>query len=149
MTTKIITYDQLAIAVENALKGDRDAFKLYDPDVKVETLQDIVIDIPRKIKTFSSAILIGVYDKEELIGFFAYQGRILISFGLSIKFRIRKYLREFFNLINKELKKDFVVYLWKKNARAIRWLEKHGLETFDYSDHIVKLICPTNEVIYN
>lgn len=149
MIVKQITYEELYGAVEISLSGDVHVFEFYDPDVKVQTLEDIVADIPRKIKTFGSSIVRGVYEKDELIGYFAYQGRILISFGLAVKYRVRKYLREFFNLINKELKKDFVVYLWKKNIRAIRWLQKHGLEISEYSAYIVKLVAPTNEVVYN
>lgn len=149
MTTKKITYDQLTDAVRIAFTDDRSIYSMYNPNVKVECLEDIVQDIPSKIKTFRSAILVGVYERNKLVGYFAYQGRTLISFSLAVKYRVRKYLREFFNLINKELKKDFVTYLWKRNSRAIRFLQKHGMEAYEYADDIVKLVCPTNELIYN
>lgn len=149
MTIKIITYNQLSEAVRIAFYEDQAIYSMYNPNVKVECLEDIVKDIPSKIKTFSSAILVGIYERDELVGYFAYQGRILISFSLAVKYRVRKYLREFFNIINKELKKDFVVYLWKRNSRATRFLEKHGMEVYEYGPDIVKIICPTNELIYN
>ena len=149
MTTKEITYHQLSQAVRIAFQNDIQIISLYDPNVEINSIEDIVIDIPRKIKTFASAVLIGVYEKNELIGYFAYQGRILISFSIAVEYRQRKYLREFFYLINKELKKDFVCYLWKKNGRACKWLQKNGMEAYDFADHIVKFVCPIKESVNN
>lgn len=149
MTSKEITYTLLGKAIEVAFKEDKHIYSLYDPNVKVETLEDIVKDIPRKIKGFKSPILRGVYEKEELIGYFVYQGKMLISFSIAMKYRVRKYLREFFNLINKELKGDFVCYLWKRNLRAIKYLQKNGLEVFDYAEDVAKLCTPVKEIVYN
>ncbi len=148
MTIKSITYEQIEKAIHISLCEDINVYKFYDPDVKVETIEEIVVDISRKIKTFDFVILKGVYEKGELIGYFAYRKKMLISFALSMKYRVRKYLREFFNTINKELKKDFICFLWGKNIRAVRWLEKNGMEAVDYAPGIVKLVCPKHELIY-
>ncbi len=145
MTTKEITYNTFEEAIRVSFKEDLHIFDFYDPNVKVGTVKDIVNDITRKVSHFAGAKLRGVYEGTELIGYFVYQGRILISFSLAIKYRVRKYLRDFFNLINKELKKDFVVYLWKRNVRAIKWLQKNGLDAFEYADDMVKLCCPVKE----
>lgn len=142
MTTKEISYKELEKAIKIAFIEDKKIFALYDPHVKVETVEDIVVDIVRKVSHFTGAKLIGVYENDELVGYFVYRGKILISFSIAMTYRVRKYLREFFQLMNKELKKDFVVYLWRRNSRAIRWLEKNGLEGFEFTDDIVKLCCP-------
>jgi hypothetical protein len=149
MIAKEITYSQLDKAIEIAFMEDKHIYSLYDPNVKIETVQDIVWDIPRKIKGFNNPILRGVYERDELIGYFVYQGKMLISFSMAMKYRTRKYLREFFNLINKELKGEFVCYLWKRNLRAIKWLQKNGLEVFDYMEDVAKLCSPVKEIVYN
>lgn len=148
MTAKEITQKQFEEAIKIAFTEDRLIFQFYDNNVKVETVEDIVKDIVRKVSHFTGATLMGIYEGNELIGYFVYRGRILISFAMAMKYRVRKYLRDFFNIINKELKKDFVAYIWKKNIRAIKWLQKNGLEAFDYSDDIVKFCCPAKETNY-
>lgn len=149
MTTKEITYPLLEQAIRIAYREDRKIVDFYDSNVVVNSVGDIVTDIVRKIKGFEAPVLRGVYEKNCLIGYFVYQGKMLISFSISVRYRVRKYLREFFGLINKELKKDFVCFLWRRNKRAIRWLEKNGLEAFDYTIDIVKLVSPVKESVNN
>jgi hypothetical protein len=152
MIAKVITYPKLKEAIEIAFKGDNRIYDFYDPSVKVESLEAIVADIYRKITTYQNPVLVGIYEREGLIGYFVYQGKMLISFSLSIQYRVRKYLKEFFVIISKELKKDFHCYLWTKNIRAIKWLKKNGLQVFNVNPHIVQLVYEkrlANNLIYN
>lgn len=149
MTVKEISYPLLEMAIRVSFTNDIQIMSLYDPRIQVKTVEDIVTDIVRKVKNFKNPILRGVYEKEDLIGYFIYDGRILISFSLAVEYRLRKYLREFFHLINKELKKDFVCFLWKRNGRAIKWLSKNGMEAYDYAEDVVKLVCPIKESVHN
>lgn len=141
MISKNITYGELFTAIEVAFNGDNEILKLYDPSVIVYDIYGVVCSIHEKIATHSRIIIKGVYEKEELIGYFVYNDEYLISFGLAVKFRARKFLRKFFNLIKNELGGKFVCFLFTRNQRAIRWLCKMGV-VINYSDNnITQLQC--------
>src|SRR5436190_15667741 len=99
MTTKKLTYEQLGEAIKVAFANDKELFeKFYDPNVSVNNLEDAVNDVLRKVATFTEAEYRGVYDNSNLIGYFVFRSKLLISFGLSMEYRRRVYLREFFKL---------------------------------------------------
>lgn len=139
MTTKLITYNQLKDAINLSFQNDKKIMEFYDPDVKVESLEDIVEDVSAKILTHGTCSYIGVLDKNKVVGFFVYKEGQLISFGLSVEYRIRKYLREFFKLIKTELRGHFMVFLWNKNIRGIKYLNKHGMEIINKNNYITQL----------
>jgi hypothetical protein len=138
MTTRKLTYSELVDAIEKSFEDDNDIFSMYDSTKKVETLDDIVKDVSIKIKDYGSAVYIGVFE-EELIGYFVFLTGILISFAMIKKYRINGNQKQFFDIIKKYMRDSFVVFLWKNNVRAIKWLLNNGLKIVSTTEKIVKL----------
>lgn len=144
MTTKTIPYSHLEPAVRIAFENDKDIFKFYDKNVVVTTLDELVDDIVAKLKdyadVFPDTAFKIVVDKNKTVGYIVFKEDTLISFGLSVEYRQRKYLNEFFALIKKELRGRFVVMLWSRNIRAVKWLMKNGLKILDTNPEITTLV---------
>ena len=139
MIIQSITYKQLPEAIKVSFEKDKDIYDLYDPNVKVENIEDIVKDIYKKLGE-NELYYKGVYEKGRLVGYFAYnaQRQILISFALNVEYRQRKYLKEFYSLIKREIGK-FDCYLYMRNIRAINWLKKMGMQAEGFNKMIIKL----------
>ena len=141
MTSRELKYEDLKEAIKIALEGDNEIVSLYDPNIEVNSIEDVVNDIYRKlfeIKDF--CICKGIYDNEKLIGYYSYIEKMLISFSLSSPNRTKKNLHQFFELIQKDLGNKFVCRLWSKNLRAIKWLIKNGFQFVDDENKITRLI---------
>ena len=139
MQIKTIQFKNLSDAIRIAFENDKDMFKLFDPNVKVETLDEIVSNIIDKIKTYGECEYVGIYDKNKLIGYFVYKGSQLISFALAVPYRQRKYLREFFRIIRTTITGHFMVLLWSKNIRAIKFLLKNEMQIINQNENITQL----------
>ena len=140
MTAKLTTYKGIEEAIGVAFEGDEKIFELYDPFHPVTNIEEIKTDIVGKLKSFDhEPILKAVYEKNTLIGYYAYYGKNLISFSLNLQYRTRKYLKEFFTLIRQDLKGTFFTLLWTKNIRAIKYLIKQGLNVIDQNQFITVL----------
>jgi hypothetical protein len=136
-----ITYSQLEKAIQVAFEEDTKIVELYDPNVEVKSIDDVVKSISEKIFEIKDlCICKGVYEKGKLIGYYVYTDMLLISFSLASQYRTRGHLREFFGMIRKDLGKKFVCRLWNKNIRAIKWLLKNDLEVIEDKDDIVQLV---------
>jgi len=143
MIAKQITYNNLPKAIKIAFSGDTNLKDLYDPTATVETVDDMVADVERKVLEYSQQMpvtFMGVYEKNELVGYFVYSGMLLISFGLNIKCRIRNLLREFYQLIKKNVHQHFACILWTKNKRAIKWLLKNKMTILASNEATTQLI---------
>jgi hypothetical protein len=140
MISKPITYDQLEEAIKISFKDDKFAIELYDPNVVVTSVDEIADDIIRKVKEHGKVQMKGIYDKNKLVGYFIRGGGMLISFGISVEYRLRQFKRGLFDIIKKDFKGMFVCFLWSKNIRGIRYLEKHGMKVMDSDRQLTKLI---------
>lgn len=141
MKIKKISYSQLKEAIRVAFDGDSEIFNLYDPNVSVSSIDELVNDVYWKISEYNDVDLFAVYEKEILIGYFVTSKKQLISFGLSVNYRLGKYVNNFYWMIKKKLGDDFFVLLWKKNVRAMRWLIKNGMAITFSQNQIIKLQC--------
>ena len=131
---------ELREAIRVAFNMDDNIYKLYCPCVKVETLNDIVRDISSRLHNDEpDAELRGVYEKGEIIGYYVFDGTRLISFALNKKYRDKRRLRKYFDLIRDELGDEFECYLWSINERGVRWLVKNGMRIIDVNPLITKL----------
>ena len=140
MKTKVITYNELKDAISISFRQDKDIYSLFDPNVTVESLEEIVDNVSEKILTYGeNCHYLGVYEKQRLIGYFTYKEKQLISFALSMPFRQRKYLREFFKIIRTEISGHFMALLWSKNIRAIKYLQKNGMEVINQNTQVTQL----------
>jgi len=140
MISKPITYDQLEEAIKISFKDDKFIIELYDPNVEVSSVDDIAIDIVRKVKEHGKVQMKGVYDKNKLVGYFIRGGGMLISFGIAVEYRLRQFKRGLFDIIKKDFKGMFICFLWSKNVRGIRYLEKNGMKVMDSDRQLTKLI---------
>lgn len=140
MTVKYIDYTELEKAILIAFSGDKKIIELYDPNVIVENVEDIAKDILRKVKDFKEVECKGVFDKQRMVGFFIRKGGMLISFGLCLEYRVRRFKRDMFALIKEDFKGMFVCFLWSKNVRAIRYLEKNGMKVMQTDYQLTKLV---------
>ncbi len=142
MIARQITYKKIPEAIKAAFTEDKAAFEMHDPNVKVETVDDIVNDIVGKLKGWDDGNLFyfGVFEKGELVGYFAYRNRMLVSFALAPKLRVRSYLKEFFSLIRKEFNGKFECMLFNRNIRGLKWLTKMGMKAAGGTDLITRLI---------
>jgi len=140
MTTKPITYPQLEKAIKIAFEGDKEVLSIYDPNVIVNSVEDIVIDIVGKIKGFGEVQIKGVFDKNKMVGYFIRRGGLLISFGISVEYRLRQFKRNLFDLIKKDFRGMFMCFLWSTNARAIRYLIKNGMTVIETDHQLTKLV---------
>lgn len=134
-----ISYDQLKKAIYNAFDGDSKIFSLYDPNVTVSNLLELTEDIYAKIKAYPDAKIFALNEKNEIIGYAALQDGILISFGISPKYRIKRSLKDFWSLIRSQLRGTFYCHLWSRNIRAVKWLRKMGMVIVDSNPLITKL----------
>lgn len=137
MISKKINNEQFKEAIRISFTADDKIFKMYCPFVKVTNMDDIICDIyGRVIKDVNAAVIKGVYNGEELIGYYVYHGKTLVSFALNMKYRTRKYLKEFFGIIRKDLRGDWQCFLWTANQRGISWLVKNKMKVIA-QDHLI------------
>lgn len=137
MNAKNINKEQFKEAIKVGFDQDSSIYKLYCPHVKVKNVEDIVDDISSRInKDVSKAVIKGVYEKNELIGYYVYDGKTLVSFALNIKYRTRKYLKAFWSAIRNDLIGHFQCYLWTANRRGINWLMKNDMKIIN-QDHLI------------
>ena len=137
MIVKQINRAQFKEAIRIGFDADTKIYPLYNPNVKVENVDDIVNDISERIeKAKGGATLKGVYENGNLIGYYVYEGKTLISFALNVKYRTRKYLKEFWSKIRSDLKGGFQAFLWSANGRGISWLVKNGMKIIA-QDHLI------------
>lgn len=140
MIAKTITYKELELAIKVAFADDPKIIELYDPNVVVNSVDDIAGDILRKVKDHGEVQIKGVYDKNKLVGYFIRRGGLLISFGISMEYRLRQFKRGLFDIIKKDFRGMFICFLWSKNVRAIRYLEKNGMKVMQTDHQLTKLI---------
>lgn len=141
MMVRSIEYEQLKPFIKIVFKDDNKIFDYYDPNVNPVSVEEIIQDIYKKVGEYADANIYGVYDKSKPIGYIVSKGNRLISFGLAMEYRFRKYLNNFFNIIKGLLGSNFYCLLWTRNIRATKWLVKNGMKAIYHDNQIVK-VCP-------
>jgi hypothetical protein len=76
------------------------------------------------------------------IGFTVVGDRFLLSFGLSIFYRTKEIIGQWWELVCSCLKDGFVTWIFKKNTRAINFLVKNGMEEIEDRGTYITLIRP-------
>lgn len=140
MIIKSINKEQFKEAIRISFDSDTNIYPMYCPYVKVKSVDDIVNDISYRIeKEKGNATLKGVYEKGVMIGYYVYEEKILISFALNVRYRTRKYLKEFWSKIRSDLKGGFECFLWNENIRGYKWLQKNGMKIIAQDNLITHL----------
>lgn len=144
MISKEINKEQFAKAVRVAFTDDKHIYGLYNPNVSVKSVDDIVNDITHRIATDTAegAIIKGVYEKGVLIGYYVYDSNMktLVSFGINVAYRTRRLLQNTWTLIRHDLKGIFQAFLWTRNIRGVKWLQKNGMKIIAQNDLLTQLI---------
>lgn len=142
MNAKPISYKILQEAIRIAFTEDKELPKFYDPNKNLSSIEEIVDDVSGKIKSHDNGelVLMGVYEKNNLIGYFVFKNKLLISFSINVQYRTRHNLRAFFRLMKSELRNGFGAMLWTKNVRAIKWLTKNGMKTVFHNEQVTQLV---------
>lgn len=122
------------VCIEKSFEGDEDIFKNCDPDFAGASVKELVESVYGKLldyeKFFPNAVFEKLTVKSEPIGFFFYipSEKLLVSFGVNKSFRNKVVLQQLFNRICKRLNGGFESFMWERNTRAIKWLERCGME---------------------
>jgi hypothetical protein len=116
-----------------AFEGDTDIYKFFDPTSTVNDLDEVVENIYEKIlescDVFDNCTFHGF---ESGYVFYCKDPSLLISFGINVDNRKSPRLWE---EITSQLGGDFQCLLWSRNDRAIKWLQKMGMEIEEYHEH--------------
>mgnify|MGYP006268276277 CR=1 FL=1 len=132
-------------AIRIAFEGDEEIVALYDPNVEVFTVGEVIEDIQRKIFEIKDfCICRGVFSSQTLIGYYVYTSVLLISFGMAKEYRSKENLEKFFSLIKQDIGDMFGCRLWTKNKRGIKWLQKNNMQIIDQYDNITELFYLNN-----
>lgn len=115
-------------SIRTAFDGDENMFKYFDPSVKVDSIDEIINNVYEKV--LEHLDLFDAHFVHVEGGYFLYSVLhvpMLISFGLSIKNRNKRRLKEFWDEIIESVGDRFSCFLWSNNTRAIRWLISKGM----------------------
>lgn len=143
MTSKVINNKQFREAIRTSFDNDPMIFPMYNPNVPVKNVDDIVDDISSRVCTsMPEATIKGVFDKNNLIGYFVFhtERKALISFGLNVGYRKRKCLNEMWSLIRRDLNGVFQCFLFTRNIRGIKWLQKNDMSIIAADNLVTQLI---------
>lgn len=110
-----------------AFEGDSDIVSLYDRDIDVHTVADVCENIFQKLSSLEEGLCFYGVDSEGPVGYFAFQGTVLVSFGLAPRHRTPEGGSRFYRLMQ-SVEETFLCYLYTYNQRAVRWLEKMGMK---------------------
>lgn len=129
MKIENIDIKYLSHFIGSAFWNDNELLSFYDKNIPVKTIEDICDNVYEKIKSLNKLPQIrGVVSEDGLeIGYFIFEPTALISFGININYRNKENLMEFWELIKKEIGVSFQCYLFGHNTRAIKWLQKSGM----------------------
>lgn len=114
--------------IRNVFENDEDIFKFFDPSAEVKNVDEIVENIYDKIKSYD-----GIFETkfiQVVNGYFFYivEPKLLISFGLNKEYRNDYEFKIFWHEIIEEIGNKFECFLFSKNIRAIKWVQKMGMK---------------------
>lgn len=109
----------------------------YDPTSKAKTHDEAVMDIYQKLVEHSKERKCEFVRDE--IGYIFYSEDLLISFCVKKACRDKSNLAYFGNLIKDRLGQHFDCFLFTKNKRAIRFLERIGMKV-EEKNHLITLL---------
>jgi hypothetical protein len=139
---EILEVSELESCINAAFEGDQKLIDEYH--IVGGTLGDCVRDTRVKIVEESIRITLDWYkvldDYNDIIGFFVISKtyKLLYSFGLNINTR-ENYKNRFFEELSYLFEGEFTCGLWKKNSRAIRFLENMGMKVV-MEDETIKIL---------
>lgn len=130
--------DGIKNAVDIAFDKDIDCLSYCDQTMGVKSCSELANAVLSKLKEYPSYFpLCRTYEVvmgEAVIGFafITMSPNQLVSFGISKPYRNADILSSFFRLLADELEHRFTSLMFDNNTRAIKWLERCGMENKGY-----------------
>lgn len=129
MVRKELNIDELKTYIDGALCDDVDLLSYYDKGEHIETILAACENIYLKIKhNYPDAKLYGIEDSGVPIAYFVGSGTILVSFGMSLGYRTKESLTEFWDNIKQIMGNNFQSIIYSYNDRALGFLKKCGMD---------------------
>jgi RimJ/RimL family protein N-acetyltransferase len=118
-------------AICAAFEGDDEIDKYCDPGNKNPTPKGVIDDVFEKLvdyETLVDGVFKTIKSNEKEVGFVYYFDNVLVSFGVNKNYRNKAFLKSVFEDVKDWMNGDFVAYMWERNERSVKWLEKCGME---------------------
>jgi hypothetical protein len=120
---------QLKEYIDSAFFGDEELIGYYDKGEQITSIPDACENVFLKIKgNYPEATMIGLEIQGESVGYFVYNGTLLVSFGLALNKRTKDNLLDFWGCIKETVGPQFQSILYSYNDRAIGFLKKCGMD---------------------
>lgn len=118
-------------------KDDNNLLEFYDPMSKAKNNEDASMEIYHKLVEHAREKECHFVRNE--LGYIFYSGKLLISFCVKPELRTKENLIKFGELIKFTIGKHFECFLYNKNTRGIRFLEKVGMK-IKKSNNLITLL---------
>jgi hypothetical protein len=126
--------------IQKAFEGDNEIGLYCDPSIAGATPDEVSLDVFNKLNEIEGVYngTFKEYQKDgQPVGFCYLIGSVLISFGINKSHRNSDNLCSFYNFMKSDGLSS--AFLWERNTRAIKWLEKCGMEVEERLNGVVKL----------
>lgn len=107
-------------------KNDSNLLEYFDPLSKAKTNEEAAMEIYQKLVEHAKEK--ECFFERTEIGYIFFAHELLISFCIKPEFRNKETLKYFGNIIKSKLGAHFSCFLFNKNERGIRFLEKIGMK---------------------
>jgi len=118
-------------------KNDSALLEYYDPTSKAKSNEEAAMEIYQKLVEHSKER--ECFFERTEIGYVFFAKELLISFCVKPEFRNKETLKYFGNIIKTKLGEHFNCFLFNRNERGIRFLEKMGMKK-QQSNELVTLL---------
>lgn len=131
-------------AIYAAFEGDDEIEKYCDPNNENPTPKGVIDDVFEKLVEYET-LVDGTFktiksNENKEVGFVYYFDNVLVSFGVNKNYRNKTFLKSVFEDMKDWMNGDFISYMWERNERGVRWLERCGMEKENVElDKIIKL----------
>jgi len=137
-----VDISELPELVAIGLKEDADLINKYH--FQDQTMEELILNNIKNIEELAKTKEVkcyGIYLEDiNPIGFTVTSEKLLYSFGINIYCREAAIKAEWFKWLRKHFDNNFVVCLYKENARAINYFLNNGLDEFSDEGKVIYLL---------
>lgn len=140
---------ELTKYVRIAFKGDADLMDKYH--ILQGSLGECVADTVKRIEEIKDPLeYYALVFEEEAIGFTVIGESFLLSFGINIRLREKIIVMDWWRQVCRMLDDKFVTWIFKKNTRTIKFLERNGMYKAAESEqqdfyNLIYTLCPQED----
>lgn len=141
VTFEQITLDELKGAIKIAYEYDTDLFNKYH--IIKGTFQECVDStmalIVQATEFFPMEYYRVLWNNIE-IGYVCKHAAMLYSYGIGIAYRRKSILKQWWMALEKLMDGSFGTALYENNKRAMRFLERNGMQLLEKNDNILSFV---------